>query len=110
MPWLEFAENWENGPTAVLLKELSSKYNMVIVSPILERDDSRETIHNTAVVFSHGKALGRHHKNHIPRVGDFNESSYYMEGELGFPVFETPFGKIGVNICYGRHHPLEWHM
>lgn len=31
-----------------------------------------------------------------------------MEGELGHEVFETPHGKIGVNICYGRHHPLHW--
>lgn len=48
-------------------------------------------------------------KNHIPRVGDFNESTYYMEGETGHPVFETDFGRIAINICYGRHHPLNWH-
>jgi beta-ureidopropionase len=23
-------------------------------------------------------------------------------------VFETPHGRIGINICYGRHHPLNW--
>ena len=58
MPWLEFAEHWETGPSALLFKELSAKYNMVIVSPILERDDAKETIHNSAVVFSNGRALG----------------------------------------------------
>lgn len=47
-------------------------------------------------------------QNHIPRVGDFNESTYYMEGNTGHPVFETAYGKIGINICYGRHHPLNW--
>jgi hypothetical protein len=47
-------------------------------------------------------------QNHIPRVGDFNESSYYMEGNTGHPVFQTAFGRIAVNICYGRHHPLNW--
>lgn len=31
-----------------------------------------------------------------------------MEGNTGHPVFETAYGKIGVNICYGRHHPLNW--
>ncbi|XP_022988797.1 beta-ureidopropionase isoform X2 [Cucurbita maxima] len=46
--------------------------------------------------------------NHIPRVGDFNESTYYMEGNTGHPVFETAYGKIAINICYGRHHPLNW--
>ena len=49
-------------------------------------------------------------QNHIPRVGDFNESSYYMEGNTGHPVFETAFGKIAINICYGRHHPMNWQV
>lgn len=31
-----------------------------------------------------------------------------MESRLGHPVFQTEFGKIAVNICYGRHHPLNW--
>ena len=39
-----------------------------------------------------GRVLGKVRKNHIPRVGDFNESTYYMEGNLGHPVFDTPFG------------------
>ncbi|MFS7947824.1 putative beta-ureidopropionase [Helianthus anomalus] len=47
-------------------------------------------------------------RNHIPRVGDFNESTYYLEGNTGHHVFETAYGKIRINICYGRHHPLNW--
>ncbi|XP_073675480.1 beta-ureidopropionase isoform X2 [Garra rufa] len=38
------------------------------------------------------------------------QSTYYMEGNTGHPVFQTQFGKIAVNICYGRHHPLNWLM
>jgi beta-ureidopropionase len=89
---------------------MAVKYNMVIVSPILERDAVHgNTIWNTAVVVSNnGAVLGKHRKNHIPRVGDFNESTYYFEGNTGHPVFETAFGKIAINICYGRHHPLNW--
>jgi beta-ureidopropionase len=30
-----------------------------------------------------------------------------MEGNTGHPVFETAFEKIAVNICYGRHVPLN---
>ena len=89
---------------------MAKKYNMVIISPILERDEEHgETIWNTAVVIgNNGNYIGKHRKNHIPRVGDFNESTYYMEGDDGHPVFNTQFGKIAVNICYGRHHPLNW--
>lgn len=111
-PWCEFAEDAENGPTTKLCKQLALQYDMVIVSPILERDENHgDTIWNTAVVISSsGRYLGKHRKNHIPRVGDFNESTYYYEGNTGHPVFETKFGRIAINICYGRHHPQNWMM
>jgi beta-ureidopropionase len=110
-PWLEFAEPID-GPSTQRLAALARRHNMVIVSPILERDEAHGgTIHNTAVVIGNrGNIIGSHRKNHIPRVGDFNESTYYMEGEDGHPVFETEFGRVAVNICYGRHHPLNWLM
>ncbi|MEC7984887.1 MAG: nitrilase-related carbon-nitrogen hydrolase [Myxococcota bacterium] len=110
-PWLEFAEPVD-GPSTQILSKLARKHNMVIVSPILERDDRHGgTIHNTAVVIGNrGNIIGSHRKNHIPRVGDFNESTYYMEGEDGHPVFATEFGNVAINICYGRHHPLNWLM
>lgn len=70
-------------------QQLCKQYNMVIVSPILERDE-QEVIWNTAVIIDNfGKVIGKHRKNHIPRVGDFNESTYYMEGNTGHPVFEV---------------------
>lgn len=111
-PWCEFAESAEYGPTTVFLQQLAAKYNMVIISPILEREEEKcDVLWNTAVVISNtGTVLGKTRKNHIPRVGDFNESTYYMEGDMGHQVFQTQFGKIAINICYGRHHPLNWLM
>jgi beta-ureidopropionase len=93
-----------------MLSKLAAKHRMIIISPILERDEQHSGVmYNTAVVLDHtGAVMGKHRKNHIPRVGDFNESSYYMEGDMGHAVFETTYGRVGVNICYGRHHPLNW--
>jgi beta-ureidopropionase len=113
-PWLDFAESAENGRSTKFLSKLAKKYNMVIVSPILERDSVHsDTIWNTVVVIgNNGNVIGKHRKNHIPRIGDFNESTYYMENMLPklHPVFETVYGKIAINICYGRHHPMNWQM
>lgn len=111
-PWVEFAESAYDGPTTQFLAERAKKYNMVIISPILERDESHgDVFWNTAVIISNrGNVIGITRKNHIPRVGDFNESTYYMEGNTGHKVFETDFGRIAVNICYGRHHPQNWLM
>eukprot|EP00239_Pterosperma_sp_CCMP1384_P007592 CAMPEP_0197854196 /NCGR_PEP_ID=MMETSP1438-20131217/24205_1 /TAXON_ID=1461541 /ORGANISM="Pterosperma sp., Strain CCMP1384" /LENGTH=433 /DNA_ID=CAMNT_0043468849 /DNA_START=98 /DNA_END=1399 /DNA_ORIENTATION=+ len=108
--WCEFAESAEKGESTVFLQELARKWNMVIVSPMLERDENHgDTIWNTAVVIgNNGNVIGKHRKNHIPRVGDFNEATYYTEGNTGHPVFQTVYGKIAINICYGRHHPLNW--
>ena len=56
---------------------------------------NQDTIWNTAVVVSNsGDVLGKHRKNHIPRVGDFNESTYYMEGNDGHPVFQTAVWRL----------------
>ena len=53
---------------------------MVIVSPILERDEEHGgTLWNTAVVISNsGQVLGKSRKNHIPRIGDFNEVKFLL--------------------------------
>merc|ERR1711981_260274 len=108
--WCEFAESAEEGPTTKFLSKFAKMYDMVIISPILERD-AQDLIWNTAVVISHtGKVMGKSRKNHIPRVGDFNESTYYMEGNTGHRVFDTKYGKLAINICYGRHLPMNWMM
>ncbi|KAJ6366388.1 hypothetical protein OIU77_002882 [Salix suchowensis] len=80
--WCEFAEPVD-GESTRFLQEYARKYNMVIISPILERDVNHgETLWNTAIIIgNHGNIIGKHRKNHIPRVGDFNESTYYMEGK-----------------------------
>ncbi|TYG61036.1 hypothetical protein ES288_D07G116000v1 [Gossypium darwinii] len=67
-----------SGVNILCLQEFALKYNMVIISSILERDINHgETLWNTAVIIgNHGNIIGKHRKNHIPRVGDFNESTY----------------------------------
>lgn len=125
-PWLEFAEetNVRNGRSTAFIARKAAQHKMVIVSPILERDEVRMgVIWNTAVVVNErGEVVGQHRKNHIPSVGDFNEANYYRDGDDGWPVFETTIGakpargstpatrglRIAINICYGRHHPLNW--
>lgn len=107
--WSEFAESAEHGPSTTLLKNLAKKFNMVIVSPILENDNG--VWWNTAVVIdADGNFMGKHRKNHLPSMGSFSEIDYYAPGNLGHPVFDTKYARIAVNICYGRHQALNWLM
>lgn len=75
----------------------------------MERDAKHgDTLWNTAVVISErGEILGKQRKNHIPNNG---ESHYYMHGTTGHQVFKTSYGRIAINICFDRHHPLNWMM
>ena len=61
---------------------------MIIISPILERDETHgEVLWNTAVLINQtGKVIGKTRKNHIPRVGDFNEVIYilFVTGQYWF--------------------------
>jgi len=53
-----------------------------------------------------GTYLGKYRKHHIPHVGPgFWEKFYFRPGNLGYPVFDLPFARIGVYICYDRHFP-----
>jgi N-carbamoylputrescine amidase len=59
-----------------------------------------------AVIDADGKYLGKYRKHHIPHVAPgFWEKFYFRPGNLGYPVFDTAVGKVGVYICYDRHFP-----
>ena len=93
------------GPTTKIIQEKARQHGIVIIAPIYE-EAMRGVYYNTAVVINvDGEMLGRYRKNHIPELPYFFEKFYFKPGNLGYPVFKTPFGKIAVYICYDRHFP-----
>jgi N-carbamoylputrescine amidase len=104
--WYNTAERIPDGPTVKLMREVARKHGMVIVVPIYE-EDMTGVFYNTAAVISEtGEYLGKYRKTHIPHCHPgFWEKFYFKPGNLGYPVFETTFGRIGVYICYDRHFP-----
>ena len=79
---------------------------MVIIVPLYEREMSG-VLYNTAAVYdADGSYLGKYRKQHIPHCKPgFWEKFYFRPGNLGYPVFETAFARVGVYICYDRHFP-----
>ncbi|MBI4248926.1 MAG: acyltransferase [Elusimicrobia bacterium] len=103
--WYDLAEPVP-GPTTVLMQKLAKKHKMVMVAPIYETPETG-TYYNTAVVIdADGAILGKYRKSHIPHCAPgFWEKFYFKPGNLGYPVFETRYAKVGVYICYDRHFP-----
>lgn len=52
-----------------------------------------------------GKVLDTAKMVHIAQNEKFYEQDYYTPAEDGFKVFSTPFGKVGIVICFDRHIP-----
>ena len=107
--WYAAAEKIPDGPTTQLMQEYAKKYNMVIVVPIYEEHMTGVYYNTAAVIDADGKYLGKYRKTHIPQVDPgFYEKFFFKPGNLGYPVFETAYLKLGVYICYDRHFPEGW--
>ena len=104
--WYAMAEPIPNGPTIRTMQELAKKHSVVLVVPIYEEELPGVYYNTAAVIDGDGKYLGKYRKHHIPHCHPgFWEKFYFKPGNLGYPVFETGAGKVGVYICYDRHFP-----
>ena len=102
-----YTEKIPDGPTTKRMQALARETGMVLVVPMYEEDEKTAGIYyNTAAVMdADGTYLGKYRKTHIPHVKGFWEKFYFRPGNLGYPVFETAVGRVGVYICYDRHFP-----
>ncbi|MEM6470316.1 MAG: nitrilase-related carbon-nitrogen hydrolase [Planctomycetota bacterium] len=104
--WYSMTEPVPEGPTTKLMMELAKKHNMVMVVPVYEEDLAGVYYNTAAVIDADGSYLGKFRKIHIPHCNPgFWEKFYFRPGNLGYPVFRTRVGTVGVYICYDRHFP-----
>ncbi len=105
--YFAYTEHIPDGPTTKRMQDLAKRTGMVVIAPMYEEDGTASGIYyNTAeVIDADGTDLGKYRKTHIPQVKGFWEKYYFRPGNLGYPVFQTAVGKVGVYICYDRHFP-----
>jgi N-carbamoylputrescine amidase len=106
--YYSLAEPIPDGPTTKRFQELAAELGMVMVLPMYEKEQEGVLYNTAAVVDADGTYLGKYRKTHIPQVKGFWEKFYFRPGNLGYPVFDTAVGKVGVYICYDRHFPEGW--
>jgi N-carbamoylputrescine amidase len=103
--WYAAAEPIPGGPTLERCHSWAKTHGMVIVAPIYEEGAPGVYYNSAAVIDAGGQYLGKYRKTHIPDLKTWPEKFFFKPGNLGFPVFETAFCKLGVYICYDRHFP-----
>jgi beta-ureidopropionase len=106
--FFSYTEAIPDGPTTQLMREVARDNNVVLIAPMYEHEQAGVYYNTAAVIDADGTFLGKHRKNHIPQVKGFWEKFYFKPGNLGYPIFDTAVGRIGVYICYERHFPEGW--
>ncbi|MBR1770266.1 MAG: carbon-nitrogen hydrolase [Bacteroidales bacterium] len=93
------------GKTTEMFSSLAGELGIVIVASLFERQMAGVYYNTTAIIDADGKYLGKYRKMHIPDDPGYYEKFYFSQGDLGYKVFNTKFGNIGVLICWDQWYP-----
>jgi N-carbamoylputrescine amidase len=93
------------GPSTEVLGRIARELKVVIVASLFEHR-ATGLYHNTAAVLgADGEIQGLYRKMHIPDDPLYFEKFYFTPGDLGFKNFDTPFGRVGVLVCWDQWYP-----
>lgn len=100
----QLAEEIPDGPTCAAWAKIATERDIYLVAGISEREG--KALYNSAVIIGPDGYIGTFRKVHL-----WNEENLFFEpGNLGFPVFQTPIGRIGTFICYDGWFPESYRM
>jgi predicted amidohydrolase len=98
------SEELPGGPACETWSALAARHGLHIVAGICEREG--EVLYNSSVVIGPKGHVGTFRKVHL-----WNEENLFFEpGNLGYPVFKTPIGRIGTFICYDCWFPESFRL
>jgi len=95
----DLSEAVPDGPTCATILQAIKGSDLYVCAGICERDG--DVLYNAAALLGPDGYIGTYRKVHL-----WDEEKYFFEpGNLGFPVFRLPFGRVGVMICYDGWFP-----
>lgn len=93
------------GPSTDTFGSLAKELEVVIIASLFEKRAEGLYHNTTAVLDADGKYLGKYRKMHIPDDPGYYEKFYFTPGDLGYKVFKTRFGNLGILICWDQWYP-----
>lgn len=95
----QHAEGVPDGPSVRAWIEFAKQHQVYLVAGLAEQEGMR--LFDTAVLLGPDGFIGKYRKAHLWN----KEKLWFTPGDLGFPVFETPIGRIGLMICWDVWFP-----
>src|SRR5689334_20100876 len=96
---IPFAESID-GPAAQAIAEVCRETGAYAVVGFIEADGDK--FYNAAMLVGPDGVVGGYRKVHLPFIGI---DRFLTPGDRQFEVFDLPFGRIGLNICYDISFP-----
>lgn len=93
------------GASTKAFGKLADKLNIYLTVPLLEVDRKSGLYYNTSVLMGPDGRMLIHYRKRDP--WPWAERGWSSPGNLGNPVVETPFGRLGLLICYDIHDQAE---
>jgi N-carbamoylputrescine amidase len=99
----KLAEGLE-GPTVERLRSKAAGAGCVVLLPFFEKEGN-VYYNSCAVIDADGQVAGVYRKVHLPDIPLWEEKFYFSPGSLGFPVFQTRYGRLGIEISWDNLFP-----
>jgi predicted amidohydrolase len=96
----EVAELVPGGPSVDAIADKAREKGIHVIYGLTEASDRPGVVYNTMVLTGPDGYIGKFRKVHV----GLSEQMVWRTGD-DWPVFETPFGRIGMLICYDKAFP-----
>ena len=99
--YFEWAKSRENNKLIEHFRLIAEELHIVLLVSYFEK--AEDNYFNALVVInSDGIVMDNYRKTHIPDGAGYEEKFYFKEGNTGFKVYDTSYGRIGVGICWDQ--------
>ncbi len=92
------------GSTMKRMRKKAKSSGCVVLLPFFEADNGAY-FNSCAVIDGDGTVAGVYRKVHIPDIPLWEEKFYFSQGDRGFPVFQTRYARIGIQISWDNLFP-----
>ncbi|MCD8020419.1 MAG: carbon-nitrogen hydrolase family protein, partial [Clostridiales bacterium] len=79
--------------------------NRIYAVPNFYYEENQKRYDASVLITPTGEIQGFQKMVHIAQTTNFYEQDYYVPSDNGFLIFHTPFGNLGIVVCFDRHYP-----
>lgn len=102
--YFDLAHPRQDHPMLARFSALAKELGVVLPISFFERA-GQAYFNSVVMIDADGRELGLYRKSHIPQGPGYEEKFYFSNGDTGFRVWDTAFGRLGVGICWDQWFP-----